>query len=66
MACADDLEAAILREGPETVAAFIADPVLGASGGGRPVMLAPPFVTSEAQLLEMATTLDRVLYDSGL
>ena len=30
--CADDLEAAILREGPETVAAFIAEPVQGAGG----------------------------------
>src|SRR5206468_2153275 len=33
VACADDLEAVILREGPETVAAFIAEPILGASGG---------------------------------
>ena len=30
--CADDLEAAIIREGPETVAAFIAEPVQGAGG----------------------------------
>ena len=30
--CADDLEAAIVREGPETVAAFIAEPVQGAGG----------------------------------
>jgi len=33
VACADDLEAVILREGPETVAAFIAEPILGASAG---------------------------------
>jgi adenosylmethionine-8-amino-7-oxononanoate aminotransferase len=33
VACADELEAVILREGPETVAAFIAEPVLGASAG---------------------------------
>jgi adenosylmethionine-8-amino-7-oxononanoate aminotransferase len=33
VACADDLEAVIRREGPETVAAFIAEPVLGASAG---------------------------------
>jgi adenosylmethionine-8-amino-7-oxononanoate aminotransferase len=33
VACADDLEVAILREGPETVAAFIAEPILGASAG---------------------------------
>lgn len=29
---ADDLEALILREGPETVAAFIAEPITGAGG----------------------------------
>ena len=29
---ADDLEALILAEGPETVAAFIAEPVMGAGG----------------------------------
>ena len=33
VACADELEAVILRERPETVAAFIAEPVLGASAG---------------------------------
>lgn len=31
--CAADLEQAILTEGPETVAAFIAEPVVGAAGG---------------------------------
>jgi adenosylmethionine-8-amino-7-oxononanoate aminotransferase len=31
--CADDLEAAIQRAGPETVAAFVAEPILGASAG---------------------------------
>jgi L-2,4-diaminobutyrate transaminase len=30
--CAEDLEALILAEGPETVAAFIAEPVLGTGG----------------------------------
>lgn len=30
--CADNLEALILREGPETIAAFIAEPVLGTGG----------------------------------
>jgi 4-aminobutyrate--pyruvate transaminase len=30
--CADDLEALILAEGPDTVAAFIAEPVMGAGG----------------------------------
>jgi adenosylmethionine-8-amino-7-oxononanoate aminotransferase len=33
VACADELEAVIEREGSETVAAFIAEPVLGASAG---------------------------------
>ena len=32
LACADDIEQAILREGPETVAAVIAEPVHGAGG----------------------------------
>jgi adenosylmethionine-8-amino-7-oxononanoate aminotransferase len=31
--CVDDLEAVILREGPETVAAYIAEPVIGAAAG---------------------------------
>jgi adenosylmethionine-8-amino-7-oxononanoate aminotransferase len=31
--CAEDLEAVILREGPETVSAFITEPILGASAG---------------------------------
>ncbi|MEJ8547734.1 aspartate aminotransferase family protein [Brevibacillus borstelensis] len=31
--CADELETAILRVGPDQVAAFIAEPVIGASGG---------------------------------
>jgi adenosylmethionine-8-amino-7-oxononanoate aminotransferase len=33
VACVDDLEAAIRREGPETVAAYIAEPIIGASAG---------------------------------
>jgi adenosylmethionine-8-amino-7-oxononanoate aminotransferase len=33
VACADELDAVIEREGPSTVAAFIAEPVLGASAG---------------------------------
>jgi adenosylmethionine-8-amino-7-oxononanoate aminotransferase len=33
LACAEDLERAILAEGPENVAAFIAEPVVGAAGG---------------------------------
>ncbi len=33
MQCANELETALLRVGPENVAAFIAEPVIGASGG---------------------------------
>jgi adenosylmethionine-8-amino-7-oxononanoate aminotransferase len=33
VACVDDLEAVIRREGPESVAAYIAEPILGASAG---------------------------------
>jgi adenosylmethionine-8-amino-7-oxononanoate aminotransferase len=33
LACADDLEAVIEREGARTIAAFIAEPILGASAG---------------------------------
>ena len=36
--CADELEALILREDPETVAAFIAEPIMGAGG----VIVPPP------------------------
>ncbi len=32
LACADTLEALVEREGPETIAAFIAEPVIGAGG----------------------------------
>lgn len=32
LACADELERAVLEAGPETVAAFIAEPVIGAGG----------------------------------
>jgi adenosylmethionine-8-amino-7-oxononanoate aminotransferase len=38
VACAEELEAAILREAPDTVAAFIAEPVVGSTGGA----LVPP------------------------
>jgi adenosylmethionine-8-amino-7-oxononanoate aminotransferase len=33
VACADAVEEALLREGPETVAAFIAEPVVGSTAG---------------------------------
>ena len=35
-ACAAELEAAILREGPDTIAAFVFEPVVGAAGGCVP------------------------------
>lgn len=38
LACANELETAIRRVGPENIAAFIAEPVIGASGGA----VAPP------------------------
>jgi adenosylmethionine-8-amino-7-oxononanoate aminotransferase len=38
LACADDLEQAILAEGPNTVAAFIAEPISGVGGH----LLSPP------------------------
>jgi len=37
--CAQDLENAILKEGKDSIAAFIAEPVVGAAGGG---LAAPP------------------------
>ena len=38
--CADQLEKLILREGPEHIAAFIAEPIIGASGGA---IVPPPY-----------------------
>jgi adenosylmethionine-8-amino-7-oxononanoate aminotransferase len=39
MLCAQDLEKTILKEGKDSIAAFIAEPVVGAAGGG---LMAPP------------------------
>ena len=36
--CAEDLERAILREGPDRVAAFVAEPVMGTGG----IVVPPP------------------------
>jgi adenosylmethionine-8-amino-7-oxononanoate aminotransferase len=33
LACADELERVVVREGPDTIAAFIAEPLVGAAGG---------------------------------
>jgi adenosylmethionine-8-amino-7-oxononanoate aminotransferase len=38
IACADDLERVIRQEGPETVAAFMAEPVVGATLGAAPAV----------------------------
>jgi putrescine aminotransferase len=38
LACVDDVEAAIHREGPETIAAIIAEPIMGTGG----VIIPPP------------------------
>jgi adenosylmethionine-8-amino-7-oxononanoate aminotransferase len=38
IACVEDLEAAIHQEGPETVSAFIAEPVVGATLGAVPAV----------------------------
>jgi adenosylmethionine-8-amino-7-oxononanoate aminotransferase len=38
IACVEDLEAAITREGPDTVAAFMAEPVVGATLGAVPAV----------------------------
>lgn len=39
LACADDVESVILNEGPDEIAAFIAEPVVGAAASG---MVPPP------------------------
>ena len=49
---ADDLEALILAEGPDTVAAFIAEPVMGAGG-----VIVPP-ATSFARIQEVLQRYD--------
>ncbi len=57
LACADDLEAVIEREGAHTVAAFIAEPILGASAGAavppddytRRVPARPSWIRSSAR-----------------
>jgi hypothetical protein len=51
VACADELENALRREGPETVAAVIAEPVLGAAAGAA----VPP----EEYLGRLRATCDR-------
>jgi adenosylmethionine-8-amino-7-oxononanoate aminotransferase len=38
IACVDDLESTITREGPDTVAAFMAEPVVGATLGAVPAV----------------------------
>ncbi|KKK91717.1 hypothetical protein LCGC14_2710150 [marine sediment metagenome] len=50
--CAGAVEETILREGPDTVAAFIAEPVMGAGGVIVPPATAPHRVRWEAAILD--------------
>jgi len=54
LACADDLEARIIAEGPETVAAFIAEPVVAAAAGAVP----PPSGDYFQRIREICTKYD--------
>src|SRR5213079_2014671 len=54
---ADDLEALILAEGPETVAAFIAEPVMGAGG-----VIVPP-KTYFPKIMEVCAKYDVFMID---
>ena len=49
---ADALEEAILREGPDTVAAFLAEPVVGSAAGA----VVPPPTTGRASPKSAAST----------
>jgi 4-aminobutyrate---pyruvate transaminase len=51
--CADELEELIQREGPDTVAAFIAEPVMGAGG----VIVPPKTYFEKIQAVLRATTI---------
>lgn len=53
--CADNLEAMILREGPETIAAFIGEPILGTGG------IVPPPQGYWAKIQEVLTRYDVLL-----
>lgn len=57
LACADDLEARILAEGPDTVAAFIAEPIVAAAAGVVP----PPSADYFRRIREICTKYDVLL-----
>jgi len=59
MACADELEQAILREGPETVLAFILEPIGGLSTGA--VVSSPAYFERVRQICDRHGVL--VIYD---
>ncbi len=56
LACAEDLEARILAEGPDTVAAFLAEPVVAVAAG-----VAPPPADYFARIREICDTYDVLL-----
>jgi putrescine aminotransferase len=64
-ACADDVEAVIEREGPDTVAAVIAEPVLGTGG----IILPPPDYFAKLQAIcdrhDILLILDEVITGFG-
>ncbi|MDF2095965.1 aspartate aminotransferase family protein [Aquibaculum arenosum] len=64
--CADELEREILRQGPERIAAFIFEPVVGAAGGCVP---APPGYAAKVREIcdryEVVMIADEVMCGSG-
>ena len=57
LACADDLETRILAEGPESVAAFIAEPIVAAAAG----VVVPPSADYFRRIREICTRYDVLL-----
>jgi 4-aminobutyrate---pyruvate transaminase len=62
---AGDLEALILREGPETVAAFIAEPVMGAGGVLVPPQTYFPKITELCRKYDIYMICDEVICGFG-
>ena len=54
VACADDLERTILMEGPESIAAFIAEPVIGSTVTA--VVPVPEYYSADPRDLRPSTT----------
>jgi len=65
VACADELEAAILREGPDRVAAFVVEPVMGTGG----IVVPPPDYFARVQEIcrrhDVLLVLDEVITGFG-